>query len=99
MLAHDVSDPGDDGLALGLREKVDFHLNALPYPKGLFQLQQRPAHTQVQNLPCAPFRLGNRADARRPSDVMPAGAACLDRGHGSRAQQDPRAARVRRDIR
>ena len=67
MFAYHVSDPGHDGLALGLREKIDFHLDALTELIGLLQLQQHSGHAQVQDLPCAPFRFGNRAHTRRPS--------------------------------
>ena len=92
MFAHHVSDSGDDSLAIGLCEKVDFHLDALADLVGLFQLQQGSGHTQIQDLPCVPFRLCYRAYARRPSHVMSTGAPRLDLSHRSRAQQDPRAA-------
>jgi hypothetical protein len=75
MFAHHVSDAGDDGLTLGLQEKVDFHFDALTDLVGVFQQQQRSGHAQVQDLPSAPSRFGDRAHARWPLHVMPAGAA------------------------
>ena len=74
LFAHDPSDARDNGLAVGLRQEIDFDLHTLTDAIFAIHMEQDAADAEVDDLTGVPFRLGDAANSRRPFHAMSTGS-------------------------
>jgi hypothetical protein len=84
LFTHNPSDSGDDCLALGVRQKIDLHLDPLADPILLLSLEEHAAHTEIDHLTGVPIYFGNGAHTRWPFHMVTTCAARLQTFHTRR---------------